>query len=214
MFRASLSFGRWHGRGFSWFKFPKHCGSVFTYKQKARQQEILSSGKSGKEIRTEAGYCISAPLSSLWHCMECRGQADGIPKHCRVFKMPSKLQLKLEVRLETELNVLEKCWFGCFVGLCWEDALFCFGTRKNCKHEKKREKNPTKKSTNPHFESWNLNKPGWISLASLVCAKAGGFAVPCDRLCCWLCLHMEWGAGRNFPPGSCCAHSPATSISK
>lgn len=166
MFRASLSFGRWHGRGFSWFKFPKHCGSVFTYKQKARQQEILSSGKSGKEIRTEAGYCISAPLSSLWHCMECRGQADGIPKQCRVFKMPSKLQLKLEVRLETELNVLEKCWFGCFVGSCWEDALFCFGTRKNCKHEKKREKTQQKNQPTPTLkvEIWiNLGEFPWLA---------------------------------------------------
>lgn len=37
--------------------------------------------------------------------MECRGQTDGIPKLWRVFKVPSKLQIKLEVRLETELNL-------------------------------------------------------------------------------------------------------------
>lgn len=164
MFRASLSFGRQHGGSFSCFKFLRHCGSVFAYKQKARQKEILNSGKSGQEVWTEAGYCISALLWSILHCMESRGQTDAIPKHCRVLKIPSKLQIKLKVKLEAELNVLEKCWFSCFVGLCWNGAVFCFGTEKKSQTHKKcggesnkNQPNPTSKAvtcTNLHEFPW------------------------------------------------------------
>lgn len=84
--------------------------------------------------------------------MECRGQTDAIPKQCRVFKIPSKLQTKLQVTLETELNILGKCWFGCFMGLCWKGAVFCFGTEKKSQTQKKGERNPNKNQPIPTFK--------------------------------------------------------------
>lgn len=118
--------------------------------------------------------------------MECRGQTDGIPKLWRVFKVPSKLQIKLEVRLETELNL----WRSAGLDVLWvcvgKVQYSALALRKNDNTKKGKKKKPTKNQPIPTFKAEiciNLHGFPWLEHSCRGWrALPGQLQMPCDIL--------------------------------